>query len=184
MIPTLISHFFEPMVVLAVVSVVAGFHAGLPGGDLARYLYGLFGLMIIPVLVIRWWLVVTKRVSDWDIRNRSQREKPLLILLAFTLLNLWYALYFGNPVLTQLFVIFIVWILGFAAVTLFWKMSGHAGITALATGFVIAWYGWAWWPVLLLVSLVGWARVVTKNHTVTQVIAGALYSWLLLVLIG
>lgn len=183
MIATLISHLFEPMLVLAVVSVAAGFHAGLPSTELTRYLYGVFGLMILPVLIIRWWLVVTKRVSDWDIRNRRQREKPLLILLAFTLLNLWYVLFFGNQVLTQLFVTYIVWILGFAGVTHFWKMSGHAGVAALAAGLVISWFGWNWWPIMLFVPLVGWARLATRSHTMWQVVAGALYSWGILELV-
>jgi len=47
----------------------------------------------------------------------------------------------------------------------------------LATGVVIARYGWSWWPVFLSVPLVGWSRVVTKNHTIAQVIAGTMYSW-------
>jgi len=48
---------------------------------------------------------------------------------------------------------------------------------ALATGLVIARLGWNMWPILLLVGVMCIARVVGKNHTPLQTIAGALYSW-------
>ena len=76
-----------------------------------------------------------------------------------------------------LFGLFVVWFLGFFLISLFWKISGHAGSIALATGLIIFWYGWNWWPALSLVLLMGWARVATKDHTVSQVVGGALYSW-------
>ena len=64
-----------------------------------------------------------------------------------------------------------------------WKISGHASVAALATGLIIQWFGWYWWPILLIVPLVAWARVVRRDHTVGQVIAGAVYSWGLIQLV-
>ena len=62
---------------------------------------------------------------------------------------------------------------------LFWKISFHgATITAAATATVLV-AGSSAWPVLLLVPLVGWARVRLERHTPRQVIFGTLVGALI-----
>ena len=73
-------------------------------------------------------------------------------------------------------IFFLLWFLGFYLITLFWKISGHSGVATLGAFFVIQLFGLAWWPVFLAIPLVSWARVVRRDHTVGQVIAGVGYS--------
>ena len=179
-VATIISRVFEPYIVALTLAVIGALHGGLQGGTLATYLlFFLLGAML-PVFVFRVWLMKKKRLT-WDIHERKKRIKPLLALIAFVLLDYVLIAQWHNTVLSQLFLIFLVWVIGFFVVTLFWKISGHAGTIALATGLIISWFGWGWWPVILTVPLVAWARVVRRDHTILQVIAGALYSWVLLV---
>ena len=69
--------------------------------------------------------------------------------------------------LFQTFLTVLISFAGFSLITFFWKISGHAFINALVTGYIIQWFGWSWWPVLLIVPLVSWSRVVRKDHTLT-----------------
>ncbi len=178
-IALVISSLFEPMAVLALIGVLGGIHAGLTGSSFI--LYGaivLFG-MIAPVIGFRLWYM-RRRGADWDLTNRKKRLKPLLAQVAFAIFDiLIISAVFRNADLALLFILFFVWITIFFLVTIKWKISGHAGTLALATGLVVKWFGPSWWPVLLLVPIVGWSRVVKHDHTIWQVVAGALYSWVL-----
>ena len=174
---TIISRVFEPMIVLVVVSTVAGVHAGLSGSFLWFYLLVLVGLLVAPVAVFRYWLVRSGTVKDWDMHTRRERIKPLLLLLLFVGIFTGIIAGFHNAELNWVFMTFFIWLVGFFFITLVWKISGHASISAFASGLLVLWYGPGWWPILLIVPLVGWSRVVRRDHTVLQVIAGAIYSW-------
>jgi membrane-associated phospholipid phosphatase len=68
-------------------------------------------------------------------------------------------------------------------VTLFWKISFHgATISAAATATLMV-AGSSAWPMMLLVPLVGWARVRLKRHTLRQVIYGSLVGALIALLL-
>lgn len=161
---TIISRLFDPFLMLAVVCIVLLSHT-------AVFIPAFISMVIVPLALffIAW---KTKFVSNWDITDRSQRPKlfwPLIAIetISIVVFHLWTMI----PILIAM--------IGFAVITLFWKISGHAFASALATGILISRFGWRWWPVLFIVPLVVWSRVVRKNHTMTQVIVGALYAWLL-----
>lgn len=168
MIPTLISRLFDPFLMLAVV-----FFVTLWGDPVL--VPAIMGMVLLPFLLYFFaWKM--KIISDWDMRNRSERPGVLWTLViveivCFLLFQLW-----------SLFPILLA-IIGFTLITHVWKISGHTMSAALASGAIIIRFGWSFWPVLLIVPLVAWSRVVRKNHTIVQVVAGALYSWIILVLI-
>ncbi|MDR6268199.1 phosphatase PAP2 family protein [Arthrobacter russicus] len=58
------------------------------------------------------------------------------------------------------------------AVNAFWKLSVHNAVAAFVAVATVGSFGWAWAPLLLLPLVIGWSRVVLKDHTVAQVIAG------------
>ncbi len=132
-------------------------------------------MVILPFL---FYVIAVKRkiVKDWDMSDRSERPRVLWVLVGIEVISMIiFQLWSLLPIL--------VIIIGFSIITHYWKISGHAMGIALATGVILQLFGWAWWPVLLIVPLVGWARVVRRDHTVVQVIAGALYTFLLLILL-
>lgn len=175
---TLVSRLLDPMWVVPVVTILGARRLGLEGDALIRFLLVLVVFMVGIPLVLR----LLYRPSGWDISDRAHRPKAIAVLLLLGFINILIAWVFGNASLAGLFIFYELWLLGFLLISLVWKISGHAGGIALATGLVILWFGWAWWPVLLLIPLMGWARVATKDHTVAQVVAGASYSWLLIVM--
>ncbi len=159
---TIISRLFDPFLTLAIVFVFL--YWGTP-----TFLPALLLMIILPfaLFVLAW---KTKFISNWDVGDRRQRPRVLWILLAIEI-GASVLLKTGEtmPLLVALF--------GFTLISHFWKMSGHALAIGLMTGTIVARFGSAWWPILLAVPLVGWARVQTNNHTPAQVIAGALYAW-------
>ncbi len=168
-VATVISRIFDPFVSLTAAFIILMY--GSP-----KFIPAFFGMVILPlVLFTLAWKI--KYISNWDVSDRRQRPKLLWAIVVIEAISV---------------VIFHVWslkpilcaIIGFSIITHFWKISGHAMGAAYATGLIIKLFGWGWWPVLLIVPIVGWSRVVRKDHTVAQVIAGALYSWVLLVFIG
>jgi membrane-associated phospholipid phosphatase len=159
---TIISRLFDPFIMLAVMIAILL-------SNTAVFIPAFVGMVIVPFLLFVIALKL-KFVSDWDLRDRRERPKivwPLVVIetVCVMIFHLWFLV----PILVS--------IIGFAVITHFWKISGHAMAAALATGIVVVTYGWAWWPVLLIVPLVGWSRVIRKNHSILQVVAGAVYAW-------
>ena len=164
-IATIISHIFNPFFVLIPIFIILTYQS--PHGMLA------FICMALVPLVFYFGAWKTKYISDLFITDRRERPKmlwPLVVLEASGILI--FQLWNGLPILAA--------IIGFAIITHFWKISGHAMAAALVTGTIVATYGWSYWPVLLIVPVVAWARVVRRDHTLAQVVAGALYSWTVL----
>lgn len=166
---TIISRIFDPFIMMAVA--LGAFFYKTPIMTAALIL--MVGLPFV-LFVLAWKM---KFISNWDVRDRRERPKILWILLGIVVVAMMILqTYVLLPMLVMLF--------GFVLISHVWKISGHTMATALATGILVAKFGWAWWPVILTVPLVAWSRIQTKNHTMWQVIAGALYSWIFLVVFG
>lgn len=160
----LISRLFDPFVMFVVVYCVLLW-------DHPSFVSAFLSMVGVPfVLFVLAWK--TGYISNWDIKDRKERPKllwPLVIieLVALYMFQLW------------LLIPMLVGMIGFAAITHVWKISGHAMSVALAVGIIVAKFGWNWWPVFLFVPLMCWSRVMTKNHTLAQVIAGSVYGLIL-----
>jgi hypothetical protein len=130
-------------------------------------------VVLTPTLYVIW-LLRRGEITDFHLRVREQRIKPLLIIMA-AMIVAWLALLLGDAprlLLTlagagtvQALIIFLV--------TLRWKISGHA---AAITGFAVL----SWLltspiaaPATLSVPLVIWARLQLRRHTFFQTLAGA-----------
>jgi len=173
---TVISRVFEPFVTMGVVSILAVYKSGLSGLPLYIFLFGVVIATIVLLATLLHWAVKKGHLSNWDLSNRRERIVPLAVALAVLIMDLINARFFINDFLVDLFTLYIVWTIGFFLITLFWKISGHAAGATLAAGLVIRWYGWDLWPVLIVIPLLSWARLVRKDHTLKQVTAGVIYS--------
>ena len=165
-VATIISRICDPFVMMTVVfmELFWGSAVFLPA----------FIFMVALPLALFFFAWKTGVISNWDISDRRERPKIVWTLVCIELVS---ALLLHASNMIPILVIFIV----FALITHFWKMSGHSMCAAIATGVTIHLFGWLWCPVLLIVPLVGWARVIRHDHTIWQVAAGALYSWVLII---
>lgn len=131
-----------------------------------------------------FWLVKKKRVTDFHIPIRSQRIKPMMIMLVsgtLTLLLLWmlhpprFIILLSIAALCQLIAIFVI--------TLKWKISGHAA--AVSTFSALCWILFG--PIagfgFILIPVVIWGRLRLKRHTPMQTLAGTVLGLLTLVVL-
>lgn len=159
--------------------VLAVFGANLTALDIATraawaWAWFLVGLTIlIPTLFIAW-MVKKGKLTDFDVYVREQRTLPYLVSLGCAVVSCTVMMIARAPSLLIL--------LNSAALvqgtTMYlvnrrWKISAHAAGSA---GFaVLIWQilGPFSSPILLVIPLVAWSRVVLRRHTLGQVIAGA-----------
>ncbi len=135
--------------------------------------YGIVCIALPIVYVIN--LMRKGEVTDFHIRNRLERIKPLKAALLFFSITSLVFLAVDAPYILQIFAF--VGALQTAVmllITLRWKISGHgagaAGFSALLWGL----YGAAAAPAFLIIPIVIWARVYTDRHDFSQTVAGAL----------
>jgi hypothetical protein len=174
---TVLSRIFDPFIVLAGVTGWSIWKSSLPVSSKYLFMGVVFGVMILPPVLLLAWAVFTKRISNWDISNRSQRPLALFIVVLLGFVNILIVQAFGNRSLTNLFIIYQVWMAGFLGITLLYKISGHTGTLALAAGLLVLRFDMNIWYMVAALVVLGTARVVRKNHTPAQVVLGALYSW-------
>ena len=128
---------------------------------------------VLPMLFI----VRGARLGRWDghhVRNREGRRVPLLLCLVSTVAGLVILLAGGAPRdVIALNAAMLGTLLVCAFITRWWKISLHCAVAGGATATMVLIYG-LWWLVLAAaVALVAWSRVVVGDHTVAQVVAGA-----------
>ena len=144
--------------------------AGFAWGCLAAAFTG-----VIPYAFLLWG-VRRGRYGDRHIKDRSQRAVPILFGGASVVVGLaLLATLDGVP--AQLLALTLAMLAGLAvtlAITAVWKISIHTGVAAGTVVVLMITFGpvaAVAWP---LVAATGWARVVLRDHTVAQVLAGAL----------
>lgn len=121
------------------------------------------------------WLVRRGQVTDFDLRLREQRLRPLVVTL-LSAAAAWLVLYGGSAPHLLRVLAGAGWaqIALLLAITLRWKISAHC---ASAAGFVV----WAWAlfgvtaaPLTLVVPLIAWSRLRLGRHDLPQTVAGSL----------
>ena len=165
---------FAPAVLVGLLLVVVGWHAGEQPG-VSRW-WGLPAALFAAVLPLTYILrgVRRGRFTDHHIPEREHRRGPLLIGIASVAVGLGLLVALGAPDdVVALLAAGAAGLVVFTAVTLWWKMSIHAGVAAGTVAVLTAVYGPVALLTLPLVPLICWARVRLSAHTVAQVVAGA-----------
>lgn len=127
----------------------------------------------IPMAIV----VRGARGGRWEghwVRERERRMVPFLLILVSTLVGLVIMLVGDAP----RDVLALAWsmvatLVGCLVITKWWKVSVHATVAGGALATVVLLYG-PWYLLLVpALALVCWSRVVVEDHTVAQVVVGA-----------
>ncbi|ASR35973.1 hypothetical protein BAY61_14275 [Prauserella marina] len=173
MLAKLLSEVFAPWVIVLLLPLAVAWEAtGALGPTLLWGLLVAFTSSILPMAVIVWGA----RTQRWDshhVRDREGRLIPFLVLIALSALGLGLLLLLGAPwPLVALDVCMIASLLVTGAITIRWKISMHAAVASGATVILVVIHGVLLWSLSLVVAAVCWSRVVSRDHTSAQVIAG------------
>ena len=171
---------FQPPVVVSIQLLISSLpEPGFPG----TVGYGALAALFVCVLPLFLLLILVRRgkVMDHHVSDRKQRAPVLLMALGCIALGLLVLSAVGAP---QSVIAMVLAVVGgvavLAAVSPFWKMSGHAAAISCSAVVAVLMLGAAWAPLLLLVPAVGWSRVVLRAHSVAQVVAGSLFGGLVM----
>ncbi|GAA2982725.1 hypothetical protein [Actinokineospora diospyrosa] len=171
-----ITEVLSPAVVVLVLPLVVAWTATAHDPALTL-LWGLevalFSSVLPMVFIIRG-----ARSGRWDthhVRDREHRLVPLAVGLASTAVGIGILVLADAPrQVLALSVAMFATLAVCVAITQRWKVSLHAAVAGGAVAMVALLHGP--WSLLLaaLVALVCWSRVVLGDHTVAQVVVGAL----------
>ncbi|MFJ6283791.1 phosphatase PAP2 family protein [Pseudarthrobacter oxydans] len=171
-----VTEAFQPPVVVSIQLLISPItQPGFPG----TVGYGALAALFVCVLPLFLLLMLVRlgKVTDHHVSDRRQRAPVLLMALASILAGLLVLATAGAPQSVVVMVLAVVaGVVVLAAVSPFWKISGHAAAMSSAAVISVLMLGPAWLPLLLLVPAVGWSRVVLRAHTVAQVVAGSLFG--------
>jgi membrane-associated phospholipid phosphatase len=168
-----VSYLLEPKNWIIATTLAVGWHAGgaagLAWGAVAALFAGVIPMMFISRGVRR---------GQWDDRYVGAK-RPRLIVLSFILASVAAGLIllaaFGAPGELSGYVGCMLGSVALlAAITTVWKISIHCAVAAGSVTILALLFGPWVTPAYLLVALTAWSRVVVKDHTAAQVIAGSL----------
>lgn len=166
---------FAPGVLLIVVLLAVGWQAGPDRGrGLGWAVLTAFLCSVLPYAFVRWGV----RHGRWTHRRIPRREQRLIpFLVALACVGSAIALLGAAPgAPRELLALTVAMVVGLCAtllVNLAWKISVHTAVAAGVTAVLVATYGA---PLLCCVPvpvLAAWSRVTLKDHTLPQVVAGA-----------
>ena len=169
-----ITEALQPPITVALLLLLSpAMEPGFPG----TVWFGAVAVLFVCVLPLAAVVVLVRmgKVTDHHVSDRKQRFPVLAMSVVSLLAGLGVLLAINAPYSVIVVVLAIVGgVVVLAVISLFWKISGHAGAIALTTVITVLILGAPWMPLLLLIPAVGWSRVVLRAHTVAQVVAGAL----------
>jgi uncharacterized MnhB-related membrane protein len=176
-----ISYLFSPPLVLIAGIIITAAAIGTRDGWYWTLFYGMMSV-VIPTLYILW-LLSRGEITDFHIRIRKQRIKPFTISTILGISAWFVMLFLGAPdVLLILGAAGMIQLTFLLLITLRWKMSGHSTTISAWAVFLIWLFGISYWPVLLSIPLVAWARVRTDRHEILQTIIGALVGIIIMLI--
>lgn len=156
--------------------------AVLPLIGIARY--GLTGLAwaafaaLFAAVIPTWFIRNGMRRGSIEDRHVGKRQRRLVVLpfiMASVLLSFAVMIWAGAPAdMTAMVAAMFASLVPIMVITVWWKVSVH---TAVASGAIVctAIALGPWWLLLYpLVAVIGWSRVVLRDHTLAQTVVGAL----------
>ncbi|MEU9045555.1 MULTISPECIES: hypothetical protein [unclassified Kitasatospora] len=158
-------------VIIAVLPLMGGLRHGWPGLGWAAFA-ALFAA-VIPTLFIRRG-IRKGTVEDRHVGHRQRRLTVLPFIMGSVLTSFAVMIRLDAPSdLTAMVLAMFASLIPILVITVWWKVSVH---TAVLSGAVVC-LGIALGPLWLLlyplVAVVGWSRVVLRDHTTAQTVVGA-----------
>lgn len=167
-----ITYAFSPVILAAVQLLVASVHAV---GLLRGLVWGLIAVAFVSVAPLIYVLIRVRRrtLTDVHIGTREHRRTPFTVGLVSVAFGLGLLVATGAPRdLLAVVGAFLALTAITIVITNWWKISVHAMVAMMTAGILTAVYGPALLWSLVLVVVIGWARVQLRDHTVAQVVAG------------
>ena len=141
---------------------------------LVALIFGFFAPIILFLFMRK-----NGKLVDIDASVKEERTVPFLIAEIFYLIGLLILIFYKINIISIAFwFCYISNTLIIIFINKYWKISVHAmGAAGPAAAFILL-FGWIGLFMFIVVALVGWSRIKLKCHSVSQVMAGALFGFM------
>jgi membrane-associated phospholipid phosphatase len=165
------SAFSPPLLAVAGLGIAAAALSSLAAAAWAGFY--LVVAVLVPVGYIAW-KVQTGEITDFHMRLREQRAKPMALMVLCSLAAWLVMAAFSAPAALTIFAgVGILQTAFLWLVSLRWKISGHSAAIAAFAVFLILLFGRGVWWSLFTIPMVSWARLRLNRHDLLQTILGA-----------
>jgi len=170
----LVTEVFAPLPVVATLLIAVAWRtASSPAQAITWGLVAALFASAVPFVYIARG-VRRRRLTDHHVSVRQQRPLPLLVAICSIVVGLTLMLLFGAPrPMIALIAAMTVGLVVSLAITLCWKISVHTAVLSGAVVIVALVFGLGFFWLTPTVALLGWARLERGDHTVPQVLIGA-----------
>jgi membrane-associated phospholipid phosphatase len=167
-----VTYLLEPKNWIIATTLAVGWHADGAAGLGWGVVAGVFAA-VLPTAFINRGI----RRGRWDDRNVGAKG-PRLIVLSFIIASVAAGLAllvgFGAPgALSGYIGCMLGSVALLATITTVWKISIHCAVASGSVTILALLFGPWLAPAYLLVALTAWSRIVLKDHTIAQVVAGS-----------
>ncbi|MBR5037756.1 MAG: phosphatase PAP2 family protein [Prevotella sp.] len=185
-----ISAIFHPFY-LATVGLIFLFIFSYMGVLPLKYKLSVLGFVYLCTVLLPAWLIkIYRKYQGWsliELGSRERRAIPYVIaivcyFLCYYILNLLHVPHFMTSIIVVALAIQVVC----AIVNLFWKISTHTAAIGGVAGALIAFSGMfsynpVWWLCLIIIvaGILGTSRMILRQHSLSQVVAGFLLGFVL-----
>jgi len=174
---TLASNILNPFLIALAMIVVLAIQSTTSILSALRWSAVVAVISIGPILLIVAYLVRRGRLSSLLSAIRQQRTEVYLMAGAVIVLDYVILRWINAPGLLVTGISSgMPMVILFMCINFFWKISVHAATMSALVVVLVILFGWLALISVLLLVAVSWARVVLKEHTAAQVIAGAVVS--------
>ena len=183
-ITSLTSNILNPFLIGLVLILLLSFKSTPSVLDAIKWSLISIAASILPVFGVIIYLVRSQKLESIFINVRKQRTK--IYLLAVVCAGVGYVILYYLEAPKELIATFVA---GLSAVVVFmcvnflWKISLHTALIAASVTVLIILYGSIAAVTVVLVPLIGWARIELKHHSPAQVAAGALLAAVIVVVV-
>ena len=167
-----VTDWVEPKnVIIAVLPLVGAGRHGWAGLGWAAF------AALFAAVVPTWFIRRGMRRGQWEDRHVGQRQRRLVVIpfiMLSVLTSFAVMVWFDAPAdMTAMVLAMFASLVPIMVITVWWKISIHTAVAAGAVTCLAIALG-PWWLLLYpLVALIGWSRVVLRDHTRAQTLAGA-----------
>ena len=179
-IANLVSSILNPFLVSLVIILLLSFESTRSPLDALKWSLILIAISIVPVYSVVVYFGRNDRLGSCFINVRKQRTKIYLLAGICALVGCVILIYLGAPlILLATFVAGLSATVIFMGINLWWKISLHAAFIAASVILLVILYGSLGTVTVMLLPLVGWARVELGHHSLAQVTIGAFLAALI-----
>lgn len=183
-VANLLSNVLSPFLVSLAIIVLIAFHSVASPFDALKWVVIALVLSVLPIFLAIFYLVRSGKLDAVFTNVRQQRTRIYLVAGAWAVIGYIILRYLGAPkALVATFTAGLLTTVIFMGINLWWKISLHTALVAAAVTLLVMLYGWIAMVTVVLVPLIGWARIELEYHSLAQVATGALLEALIVIMV-